>query len=101
MKLLIVTAVAQFRDQVYELFKKANIESFSGSGIDGYKNSQALLKTSSWFPGEVGGVGSHLFFAFTSEEKVDRLLQLVINFNQDLETDNPLKMVVLPVEKYV
>ena len=101
MKLLIVTAVAQFRDQVHELFKKANIESFSGSGIDGYKSSPALLKTSSWFRGEVGGVESHLFFAFTSEEKVSRLLQMLTDFNKDLETDNPLKMVVLPVEKYV
>ena len=69
MKLLIVTAVAQFRDQVHELFKKANIESFSGSGIDGYKSSPALLKTSSWFPGEVGGVESQLFLPLLPKKR--------------------------------
>ena len=37
MKLLIVTVVEQFEKEILRLFKKANIESFSGSDIDGYK----------------------------------------------------------------
>ncbi len=101
MKLLIVTAAAQFQHELSGLLRKANIENFSGSGIDGYKNSSSLLRTSSWFPGERGGVESHLFFAFTTEEKIDTLVQLVKTFNENMETNNPIKMVVVPIEKYV
>ena len=60
MKLLLVTAVAQFEDDVSRLFREAGIKSFSGSDIDGYKNSPALL-ASSWFPGKSGGVESRIF----------------------------------------
>ena len=101
MKLLIVTAAAQFQNNVFQLFREADIKSFSGSDIDGYKNTAAILKTSSWFPSESSGVESHLFFSFTEEEKIDLLMDLVKRFNKELETDNPIKLVVLSIEKYV
>lgn len=46
MKLVIVTAVEQFHDDILKLFKKADIRSFSESDIEGYKNAPALLSTS-------------------------------------------------------
>ena len=58
MKLLIVTVVEEFEKDILRLFKKANIESFSGSDIDGYKNHSSLVQTTSWFPIEKGGVES-------------------------------------------
>ena len=64
MKLIIVTAVEQFQKDVLKLFKKAQIESFSSSEIDGYKDATSLLMTSSWFPSEKGGNESSLFFSF-------------------------------------
>ena len=36
MKLVIVTAVEQFENDVLKLFKKADIKNFSSSDIDGY-----------------------------------------------------------------
>ncbi|TRX61865.1 hypothetical protein FNH22_03560 [Fulvivirga sp. M361] len=101
MKLLIITAVAQFQHEVSRLLKEAKIDSFSSSGIDGYKESTLQLINSGWFVGERGGVRSHLFFSFTEEEKVEKLMQLIKAFNEKLETDNPVKMVVVPIEKYI
>lgn len=100
-KLVIVTAVDQFRNDVLRLFKKAGIESFSGSEIDGYKTASPLLMTQSWFPGERGGNESHLYFSFTDQSHIDTLFELIQAFNQTLETNNPVKAIVVPIERVI
>ena len=101
MKLLIVTVVEQFEKDILRLFKKANIENFSGSDIDGYKNPAAKVRTASWFPSEKGGVESSLFFSFTDEKNIDVLFGLIEEFNKNLVTNNPIKAVVVPIEKFI
>lgn len=101
MKLVMVTAVEQFQNDVLKLFKKANIENFSSSDIEGYKNGSSLLMTTNWFSGEKGGNESSLFFSFTAEEHIDDLFNLIKEFNQNLETNNPLKAIVVPIEKFI
>lgn len=101
MKLLIVTVVEEFEKEIIHLFEEAQIESFSGSDIDGYKNPTSMLRTSSWFPSEKGGVESSLFFSFTEDKNIDMLFELIKAFNQNLETSNPIKAVVVPIEKFI
>ena len=101
MKLVLVTVVEEFQSDVLKLFKKAEIESFSSSEIDGYKNATSLLRTSSWFPSEKGGAESSLFFSFTDDEHIDTLFELIKEFNKNLETNNPIKAVVVPIEKFI
>ncbi|MCF4101151.1 hypothetical protein L1I30_05700 [Gillisia sp. M10.2A] len=101
MKLLIITAVEQFEKDVLHILKSAHIEAFSGSDIDGYKNPASLLLTSSWFPGEQGGVESSLFFSFTEDDKIDELFKLIETFNHESAFNNPIKAVVVPIEKYI
>ncbi|NAY90769.1 hypothetical protein GTQ34_02460 [Muricauda sp. JGD-17] len=101
MKLLIVTVVEEFEQEILELFKKANIERFSGSDIDGYKNPSTVVRSSSWFPSEKGGVESNLFFSFTKDENIELLFELIKEFNTNLETNNPIKAIVVPIEKYI
>ncbi|WP_029034138.1 hypothetical protein [Salinimicrobium terrae] len=101
MKLLIVTSVAAFQKDVLKLFKKANIEAFSSSEIDGYKNGNNLVATQSWFPGEKGGNESSMFFSFTDEEKISEFFNTVREFNNNLETNNPVRAVVVPIEQSI
>ncbi|MFI1770735.1 hypothetical protein [Thalassobellus citreus] len=101
MKLVMVTAVHDFQKDVLDLFKKANIESFSSSDIDGHKNVSSVLRTSNWFSSLKGGAESCLFFSFTEEENIDSLFDLIITFNENLETNNPVRAIVLPIEKYI
>ncbi len=99
MKLLIVTSVSEFHKAILKLFREAHIDAFSSSEIDGYKNS--LIATQSWFPGEKGGNESLMFFSFTEEDKVNGFFKLVEEFNKQLETDNPVRVIVLPIERYL
>jgi len=101
MKLLIVTVVEEFEKEILRLFKEANIENFSGSDIDGYNNPTSIVRTSSWFPSQKSGVESNLFFSFTEDENVDILFKLIKAFNQNLETNNPIKAIVVPIEKFI
>ncbi|MDP2688111.1 MAG: hypothetical protein Q8O62_12870 [Aequorivita sp.] len=99
MKLLIVTVVDQFQKEILQLFKKANIESYSGSDIEGYKNASSFMMNSSWFPSEKGGADSSMFFSFTEEEQIDAFFTLAIEFNNNMETNNPIHAVVVPIER--
>ena len=101
MKLLIVTVVEEFDTEILQMFKKAHIDSYSGSDIDGYKNVAPMVRTASWFPSEKGGVESSLFFSFTEDENIDQLFGLIKEFNGKLETNNPIKAVVVPIEKSI
>ncbi len=96
-----VTAVEEFQKEVLKLFKRANIENFSSSDIDGYKNGASILMASNWFSGIKGGNESTLFFSFTDDEHIDNLFKLIEEFNTNLETNNPLKAVVVPIEKFI
>jgi hypothetical protein len=101
MKLVIVTAVEQFQKDVSKLFEKANIEKFSSSDIDGYKSGSSVLMASNWFSSEKGGNESILFFSFTDDDHIDALFNLIKDFNTNLETNNPIKAVVVPIEKFI
>ncbi len=101
MKLLIVTSVDQYQKEVLQLFKKANIESYSGSDIEGYKNASSFIMNSSWFPSEKGGAESSMFFSFTEDEKIDLFFSLAVQFNENMETNNPIHAVVVPIERSI
>jgi hypothetical protein len=101
MKLVIVTAVEEFQKDILKLFKKANIHNFSSSEIDGYKNGSSVLLASNWFSGEKVGNESSMFFSFTEEENIELLFNLIKEFNNNLETNNPIKAIVVPIEKFI
>jgi hypothetical protein len=101
MKLVIVTVVEEFHKDVINLFKKAGIDSFSESEIDGYKNGSSLLMASNWFSAEKGSNESNMFFSFTDEAHIETLFDLVKEFNTNLETNNPIKAIVVPIERYI
>ena len=101
MKLVIVTAVEEFQKDILKLFKLANIENFSSSDIDGHKDGASVLMGSSWFSGAKLGNESRMFFSFTEDEHITALFNLIEEFNQNLETYNPIKAVVVPIEKFI
>ena len=42
-----------------------------------------------------------MFFSFTEDEHIDALFDLIKEFNTNLETNNPIKAIVVPIEKFI
>ena len=101
MKLVMVTAVEQFHNDILQIFNKADIRNFSESEIEGYKKAPTILSSSNWFASEKSGTNSIMLFSFTEEDKIDILFNLLEEFNSNMETNNPVKAVVLPIEKHL
>ena len=101
MKLVMVTSVEDFHNEILQLFNQAGIQNFSESGIQGYKNAPSLLSSSNWFAANKSATNSIMIFSFTQTEKIDKLFSLLEEFNQNLETNNPVKAIVLPIERHL
>ncbi|MBT4413375.1 MAG: hypothetical protein HOC83_04735 [Polaribacter sp.] len=101
MKLVLVTAVEEFQKDVLKIFTKANIKNFSSADIAGYKNAPSLLMGSNWFSAGKSGNESIMFFSFTNKDKIDDLFKIIQEFNNHVETNNPIKAIVVPVEKFL
>jgi hypothetical protein len=101
MKLLIITALAEFQKDVLRILKEAEIEAFSSSEIGGYKDAGSFIAAQSWFPGERSGNESMLFFSFTKEELIAPVFELIKEFNENLSTNNPVRGAVVGIEQFI
>ena len=101
MKLVIVTVVEEFQKDALKLFKTSEIKNFSSTGISGFKNIETLMLKSNWFGNEKSGNDSSLIFSFTDDNHIEVLFEKIKKFNSDLQTNNPIKAVVLKKEKYI
>lgn len=100
MKLVIITAVESFRQDILQLLKESDIHTYSGTNMDGYNTNPT--STFSWFPGAKEGIDSHMFFAFTESEKIAKLKEIVSNFNAKLDSNNfCIKLATIPVDSYL
>ena len=101
MKLVIVTVVDYYKKDIIKLFKQAQINNFSESDIEGFKTSASVMQGSNWFASDQRGADSEMFFSFTEDENIDELFNLIKEFNSNLETNNPIKAIVVPIERFI
>jgi hypothetical protein len=101
MKFLIITCIKEYEKETVSLFEKAKITTFSNTDINGFKTADTENLISNWFSSSTDNVKSILFFTFTEKEKIDILLEEVKNFNENIESNNPLRAIVLDIEKFI
>lgn len=103
MKLLIITVVDGLQNEVMKLLKEATIDNFSASDIEGFRNSFPVISVNNWFSRNEKATGSYsyMYFSFTENDKIDTLFNLIETFNKNLETNNPIRAVVVPIDKYI
>lgn len=101
MKFLAITCIKEFEKETVNLFKKAKINAFSNMDINGFKTQDPENLINNWFSSSADNVKSILFFTFTAKDKIDKLLEEVKTFNNNTESNNPLRAVVLNIENFV
>jgi hypothetical protein len=102
MKLLIVTSLKEFRNDIQNILKQAQIPVFSYSEITGVKSSYAPELSNNWFTSDSNHeFRSVFFFSFTDSEKAEQVLDKLIEFNTQDRVEYPVRGFILPVEKSV
>lgn len=99
MKLVIITAIAEFDKEVKKMLKEAKVLSYSYRDVKGYRDSTEDAVETNWFASEMNETESILFFAFVAKENVDKLFELVNEFNDKQETLSHIHVAILNVEK--
>ena len=99
MKLLLITAVAEFGKEVKQILKKANVKTYSYREVVGYRNASEDALGTNWFGTEMNENESILFYAFVQKENVDIVCADVTTFNARQETLSHIHIAVLNIEK--
>ncbi|MBG7630774.1 MAG: hypothetical protein IZT56_10100 [Bacteroidetes bacterium] len=101
MKLLMITSVKEFEKDVCKLFKASKIEVYSTLDVQGNKLQKPTNIQDNWFSAQRDTLDSKLFFTFTSEELIDEMLKEVESYNKEKASNNPVKAIVMNIEKHV
>ena len=99
MKLLLITAVAEFGKEVKQILKRANVKTYSYKEVVGYRNASDDALETNWFGTEMNENESIMFFAFVEKENVDMVYNAVSDFNLKQETLSRIHTAVLNIEK--
>lgn len=100
MKLVVITAIAEFDKEVKKMLKEAKVLSYSYRDVKGYRDSTEDAVETNWFGSEMNETESVVFFAFVQKQNVDTLFSLVQKFNSKQETLSHIHTAVLSVEKH-
>ncbi|WP_457616064.1 hypothetical protein [Lutibacter sp.] len=101
MKLLIITAVKQFKKEIKNVLKKADVKVYTYKDVIGYRDASELLVQENWFANEMNEGESVFFYAIVKKENVDLVFDLVNSFNEKQESLSKIHVAVLNIEKSI
>ena len=100
MKLVVITAIAEFEKDVKKMLKEAKVKSYSYRGVKGFRDASEESVESNWFGSEMNETESIVFYAFIPKENVAVLFDLMDKFNTSQESVSHVHLAVFAVEKY-
>lgn len=99
MKLVIITAVSAFENDMKRMLKEAGVSVFSCQEVTGYKDVTDEDIEGNWFAGEMLANDSIMCYAFASEEVATKVLTLADAFNAEQDFVSKLHIAIVPIEK--
>ena len=99
MKLVIITAIKEFENDIKLMLKQTKVQTFSFREVTGYRDSTEDAVKSNWFSSEMNQTESILFYAFVKKENVDQLFELVEVFNNHQKTLSHIHVAAINIEK--
>lgn len=99
MKLLLITAIAEFGKEVKQILKNAQVKNYSYQEVVGYRNATQDALNSNWFGTEMNENESIMFYAFVEKENVNLVFDAVTEFNSKQESQSHIHTAILNIEK--
>ena len=100
MKLVLITAIAEFEKDVKKMLKEAKVKSYSYHDVKGFRDASDESVEDNWFGSEMNETDSVVFYAFILQQNLDILFDEVTQFNKKVESISKVHLAVLSVEKY-
>jgi hypothetical protein len=101
MKLIVITCLKEYLEDISGIFKQVNINIFSTCDITGYKLTAPLHLLENWFASGGEEADSIMIFSFTDEANASQGMDLIKDYNKSLTVRFPIRVFVLPVEKFI
>jgi len=101
MKLLLITAITAFKDEIKNILKTAEVETYSYKDVIGFRDASQLSIKDNWFTNEMNEGEALLFYAFVKKENVDLVFDMVSNFNNKQKTLSTIHLAVLNIERTI
>ena len=99
MKLLIITAVTEYLNDVKHILKKAEVKSYSYKEVKGYTDASETAMESNWFGGDMEENESVLFYAFVPKVHVETAFDEINDFNAKQDTLSHIHVAIVNIEK--
>ena len=100
MKLVLITAIAEFGQDIKKMLKEAKVKSYSYRDVKGFRDASEEGIETNWFGTEMNEIESIVFYAFVSKENVSILFDLMKEFNDKQESISHVHLAVFSVELY-
>ena len=100
MKLVVITAIAEFEKDIKNMLKEAKVKSYSYRDVKGFRDASDESVEDNWFGSEMNETDSVVFYAFILQQNLDILFDEVFAFNKKVESISKVHLAVLSVEKY-
>ena len=100
MKLVVITAIAEFEKDIKNMLKEAKVKSYSYRDVKGFRDASEENVEYNWFGSEMNEMDSIVFYAFILQQNLDTLFQEVNQFNKEQKTISKVHLAVFSVEKY-
>lgn len=97
MKLLLITAIEEFENEIIKILKNLGVKVFSYQSVKGYRNDENTLE--SWFSTEHLSVDSLLFTVFVEQELENKIYEKIQILNSKLETLSKVHLATVMLEK--
>ena len=100
MKLVLITSIAEFEQDVKKMLKEAKVKSYSYRDVKGFRDASEENVESNWFGTEMNETDSVVFYAFLLQQNLERLFEEVNQFNKREKTMSKVHLAVFSVEQY-
>lgn len=99
MKLLVITAIKEYKRDILKMLKEAGVRNFSYREVTGFQDNSGDSVGLNWFASDMSENESILFYVFAKEENIDSFFDLVEVYNAQQENKSRVHIVVLNIEK--
>lgn len=102
MKFVIIQCVKAYHPELEKIFKAIKINAYSEMDVEGFmEQADGNTDFSNWFAASKNPYNYMVSFMFLADDKADKLLERINEFNNTVEGMSPMNAYIVGVEKFV